>query len=195
MSTQEKQQVEIQVEGKRVYIKTPYGHPAVAKLKALGCKWDPESKRWWCGLAKKDKVDLIVQANLEAPAPTEEPDNTKVLAKVKYKTSTYYVIAESQATNRCRICLLFEKMGFWVPMEECELIKTYSPKTWTNRGHTMTDYVTLGSIRRFVKEQKEAEARGEDPCASCGKRGRLVLDHEDGLMKCKGCCDMPGEDD
>lgn len=188
------------VEGRRVYIKTEYGESVVALLKALGAKWDPESKRWWIGAVKKKEVEAALaeasqkQLTEKEPTSANEPDSSRVLAKINYKGKSYFVVVESPEKGRCKICRL-EGSSFWVDMADCELIKTYYPRPERNfRGKPTGRFLhtTLGSIRSFVKQQREAEARGEQACSSCGKRGqKLCQDLEDGLMKCYTCCDIP----
>jgi hypothetical protein len=98
--------------------------------------------------------------------------------------------AERHDKGRCKICRL-QGAGFWVDMADCELLKTYEGRTVGHYGRSSSRYTTLGSLRKFVERQREAEARGDKPCAACGKRWPLCEDMEDGLMKCHRCCDMP----
>jgi hypothetical protein len=186
----------VEVAGRRVYVKTPYGHPVVAKLKELGAKWEPESKSWWVGSAKRAAVEALVADSAEAAPPQKEgPHDVRVLAKVRYKDRTYYVRAEGQ--GRCRLTTLDLSLDFWASQSECDLLKTYQPREERGRYGRSTGrmvYTTLGSIADFVAGQKRAEKEGLPACAACGRRkDDLVRDMEDGLMKCYSCCDMPPE--
>lgn len=186
------------VESRRVYISTTYGESCVPALKALGAKWDAERHAWWVGSAKRAQVEQILSAADQEPAAaqTEEPDSARVLARVEYRGQSYFVLAESIEKNRCKICKLSGSIGQWVDMSECSLVRTYEPreeKGAYGRSTGRMVYTTLGSMRRFVEKQRGAEARGEPACASCGKRGHLTHDMEDGLLKCRSCCDMPAD--
>lgn len=184
---------------KRIYLVGLPFHSKDAAKQTLGAKWDGDAKQWWVGVAKRAAAEKFVAelntGTVEHPDMTvksgdtmSEPDSARVYAKVKYRGANWFVIAESHQQNRCRICRL-SGVGIWVDMGECELVKTYTPREYRGR----TEYTTLGSIRWFIDSQKRAEARGEEPCADCGKRGHLIEDLEDGLMKCRHCCDMPSE--
>jgi hypothetical protein len=132
----------------------------------------------------------------------EEIAALRVYAKVRYKARDYYVVAEmldkvARQPLRCRLTTLDGMAPFWVDCADCELVRTYRPKErWDGRrysGRTETVYDTIGSLRRFRDEQAKARKNGEPACASCGKRGRLVHDLEDGMMKCPSCCDIPAD--
>lgn len=173
--------------------------PVKDQLKALGGKWDAAGKGWAVPEEKAEEARGLVAGAKSAPPAAgplaasqglaPEPDQARVLAKVKYKGQDYFVIAESQAQNRCRICKM-NGTGFWVDMADCERLKTYQPREFRGRK----EYTTLGSIRRFVAGQKRLEESGAERCAACGKRNNhLVEDLEDGLRKCRGCADIPGD--
>lgn len=179
------------VEARRVYVSTPYGHPVVAKLKSLDSHWDADSKRWWVGIAKKGEVEKILAEALAAPASEaiEDLSSARISAKVTYEGRQYYVIAST--ADRARLTTLNDKIAFWADKSKCELIRKYEPRTNTFRGRTTTEYTTVGSLRRFVESQKEGESKGLQKCTECGVRSnRLVADLEDGLMKCRKCCDI-----
>lgn len=133
----------------------------------------------------------------ELRKPVEDLSDCRVYAKVAYKGRTYYVIAETKDQTRCRLATLQEDGPvFWTDCAACELVKRYHGReVWDGRRYsnrTVTKYTTLGSLRSFVAEQKRAEQAGVPQCAACGKRNEhLVHDLEDGLMKCRACCDMP----
>lgn len=135
----------------------------------------------------------------ELRKPVEDLSDCRVYAKVEYKERTYYVIAETKDRTRCRLATLQEDGPvFWADMSACRLIKTYPGRqVWDGRrysGRTVTRYTTLGSIREFVADQKQAEAAGHPQCTVCGKRSSdLVRDLETGGMACRGCADMPEE--
>jgi len=113
----------------------------------------------------------------------------------------YY--AGAVVNGRVRLLTLPDADGkfldFWANCEEVEQVKTYTPrKVWNGRrapyNRDVLVYTTLGSIAKFIAEQKAAEKAGVPQCAACHKRVHgLIEDLEDGLMKCRGCCDMPSE--
>lgn len=193
----------IEQSGSRLYlVDLPFA--AKDEAKRIGCHWDSDRRQWWIGTAKRDAATALVERlntrpAADDPAGSENPnlgkglpaasesDDRRVYAKVTYKGSNYYVIAESHAQGRCMVCRLTGS-GFWIDMAACELVKTYAPREYRGR----TEYTTLGSIRRFVERQKAGERDGLPQCAACGKRSNdLHHDLEDGLQKCYGCCDMP----
>jgi len=192
----------IEQSGSRLYlVDLPFA--AKGEAKRIGCHWDPDRRQWWIGTAKRDEATALVgrlntRPAADDPAGSEDPnagkglpaaseaDDRRVYAKVTYKGSSYYVIAESHQQGRCKVCKL-SGVGFWVDMTDCQLVKTYPGREYRGR----TEYTTLGSIRRFVERQKRAEAEGLPQCPVCGKRGELHHDLEDGGLKCYGCCDIP----
>lgn len=192
--------IQIEQQGQRVYF-TGDTYSAKDRIKGIGGHWDDERKAWWVGVKKSGDAEKLV-AELSQPQQSDtpdtktgkglptasEPDSARVYAKVEYKGTNWYVIAESHNQGRCRICKL-SGTGQWVDMADCQVIKTYPTREY--RGQTT--YTTLGSIRRFVADQKQAESAGVPQCAACGKRGHLIEDYEDGCMKCRACCDMPSE--
>lgn len=130
---------------------------------------------------------------------TEDLDGCRVYAQVEYKGKRYYVIAEQRGSDglpiRVRLTTLDGLTPFWVDAPACNLIRTYQGREqWDGRynsGRNITVYQTIGSMRRFRDKQQRLAAAGEEACASCGKRGSLVHDLEDGCMKCRGCADIP----
>jgi len=172
-------------EGQRVYLEGDT-FSLKDRIKSIGGKWDADRRAWWVGAVKAQQAQALVDTATSAPPPSNKPgDDTRIKAKVKYKGRTYYVIAEG--SDRCRLTVLDGSIDFWADKNACELLKTYSPREYRGRA----EYTTLGSIRRFIESQKRAEASGLPACAACGKRGRLVEDLEDGLLKCAGCADIP----
>jgi ribosomal protein L37AE/L43A len=186
----------------RVYVQTAYGEPVVAGLKALGAHWDTEKKMWWVGKAKRAAVEaLLVGADAEKDAgwpekAAEDLDGARVHAQVEYKGRKYYVIAETKDLTRCRLMTLDAGFApFWADCAGCNLVRRYEGReAWDGRrysGKTVTQYQTIGSLRRFRDYQNEALRNGNPACAACGRRGELVEDLEDGAWKCRGCADMP----
>lgn len=191
--------------GARVYaVDAPFA--VKDELKRIGCHWDSGRRQWWIGAKKAAELEALVERinaapNADAPdtratgLPTmSERDDCRVYAKVTYKGSNWYVVAEAHDKGRCKICKL-SGVGFWVDMADCEIVKTYAGRPERGaygRPTGRTVYTTLGTIRSFVSDQRDKEARDVPQCAACGKRSDyLVEDMEDGCMKCRGCCDMP----
>ena len=161
------------------------------------------------GLSPDTPADIVAdrvqdagdeRAAQQLRTPPEDVSDCRVYAQVEYKGRRYYVIAESREKEtgqpmRCRLTTLDGLTPFWADCSECNLIKSYPGReVWDGRrysGKTVTRYTTIGSLRDFRASQKMAAANGAPQCAACGKRSdRLTHDLEDGLMKCRGCCDM-----
>jgi len=174
--------------GPRVYLTgLPFGHKDAAK-KELGANWDGDRRAWWVGAGKAAAAEAFVARLNAAPAP-DDTDGCRVYAKVTYKGRTYFVVAETRDRTRCRLAALDKAVPpFWADCPACTLVKEHAGREV--RGRTV--YQTLGGIRAFVAGQKAGEAAGLPACAACGKRSDgLWVDDEDGLIKCRGCCDFP----
>lgn len=174
--------------GARIYV-TGNTYAVRDQLKSAGCHWDGDRKQWWIGAAKATAISSIVDGIAAAPAPQENLSERRVFAQVEYKGRKYYVIGENN--DRCRLTVLDGSIDFWTDMAACNLVKTYQPRTMRVgfRGRTETVYTTLGSIRSFIAQRKSDEATlksGEIPDGWC-------VDHEDGMVKPRGECDMPAE--
>jgi hypothetical protein len=113
------------VEGSRVYVRTAYGEPAVAALKALGAHWDRERRMWWVGKAKRaaleealvgsDRAQDEAAAKGEAPAK-EDPADIRLVGKAKYKGRVYYVRwagRTKRGTYAMRLVTLDAALDFW----------------------------------------------------------------------------------
>ena len=202
----------IEKSGARVYlVNLPFAAKDEAKrvLGMSGKNWDGERKQWWVGAAKLADAEAFV-AKLNAPAvsgtepPAEDIDAKRVYAKVTHGGKTYYVIgqtldADHQPLRVRLVAFAPEAVPFWTDAAGCELVKEYPGRMmWNGRrapyNRDVLTFQTLGGIRKFVDKQKNAEAAGVPACSACGKRSAgLVEDLEDGLMKCRGCCDIPSE--
>lgn len=171
-------------------------YPIKDQIKAMGGHWDGDRRAWWVGVAKNDEATSLVErlgtANT-ATATAERPKvdrNSRVVAKAEYKGRKYYVLwmgTCKSGERKARLTVLDGSIDFWADLSACNILKEYSPREYRGR----TEYTTLGSISRFIENQKESRRNGEEQCASCGKYGSLHHDLEDGLMKCYGCCDIP----
>jgi hypothetical protein len=171
--------------------------------------FDRDRKAYWCASSKREDAEKLIASLASAPEPAEDPDDIKVVGKARYKAKTYYVRWVGQCRDgayKARLCSLDGKLDFWAacarPGESCDgsgdaaaIVKTYQPReVWDGRrysGRTVTQHMTLGRIRRFLDEQREARASGEPTCAECGRPGELVADLEDGCLKHYRCCDIP----
>lgn len=193
--------------GRRLYVQTAYGEPAVAALKSLGAHWDAEQKAWWISPKKRAEVEeILVGADRKEdeakergdPIPKEDADDIRLVGKATYKGRTYYVRAVTRDGHRCRLVTLDQSLDFWAPLtgegDLATITKRYEPREERSYGRPTGRYThtTLGSIRSFIERQKRAEAQGLPACAECGKRSAdLVEDLEDGAWKCYSCCDIP----
>jgi hypothetical protein len=178
------------------------------QLKSAGCHWDGDRRQWWIGATKAAAVETIVAAAGTAPATDAAakgvPDDTRLVAKAKYKGRTYYCPWVGQTKSgeyKARLVTLDGSLDFWAtaarPNEQCDgngdvaaIVKTYAPRERTFRGHTHTEYTTIGSIRSFVDREKRNRDEGGAVCAECGTSGELVRDLEDGMLKHRHCCDI-----
>jgi len=136
-------------EGRRIYVTTVYGHPIIAKLKELGAKWEPETKRWWVGSGKEAEVAQLC-ANLEnSEKEKENPADIRIHAKATYKGRTYYIRDYFHGENgtRARLISLDGSIEFWKGTAEIEITKRYP-------NYRVT---TLRSIQAYIEKMKEEE--------------------------------------
>lgn len=200
--------------GRRLYVQTKYGEPAVEFLKGIDAHWDKEQKMWWVSPTKRPQVEEALVASdrkqdedeeAGKPVPGEDPHKVKILAKVKYKGRVYYArfLGDTKKGHAARLVTLDGTIDFWADLArpgqeaadgQAEVVKVYEPReVWDGRrysGKTVLRYTTLGSLRDFVATQKADRAAGLPTCAACGKSGELVADLEDGMMKHPRCCDI-----
>jgi hypothetical protein len=186
--------------GQRIYFRNA---PFAAKdaIKAIGSKWDGDQRSWWIGTSKKAEAEkLVAVLNDPNAAPVQaSPDSIRLSGKGEYKGRSYYVGARSQDGSRMRLYTLPDAAGkyleFWADSAAVRVTKEYRPReVWDGRrnsGKTQMVYTTLGGIAKFIADQRREEQAGTPECPACGKRTELIHDLEDGLMKCRGCCDMP----
>lgn len=193
--------ITLQREKTRIYL-VGNTYPVKAEIKALGGHWDGDRKAWWVGTAKASEAEALVAqlaGNGSATATAATPkvsDDSKLVGKAKYQGRTYYVLWMgrcSSGAEKAHLTVLDGSIDFWADLSACEILKTYQPREVRNgfygRG-THTEYTTLGSIRRFIEQQREGERTG-NICAECGKAGDdLVHDLEDGALKHRHCCDI-----
>lgn len=149
-----------EVDGRRIYIKGNT-YPIKDQIKALGGKWDDGRKAWWIGAAKGAALDALLAP--EGP-PREDPDNVIVSGKARYKGRSYYVRGATtrEGRSRLRLTSLDCSVDFWATLgtgdDEASWERTYESAR------------TLGSIRRFMEQQKNpATRRGQ--CSECGAWG------------------------
>lgn len=205
----------------RVYI-VGDTYSAKDRIKALGGHWDGDRRAWWVGAAKVSEAEALVAKlngdatasggatnNAAAPAK-EDADGIRLVGKAKYKGRTYYArwIGECKSGDyKARLITLDQSLDFWAacarPHETqhdgsgdvAVIVKTYQAREvrYGYGRHSRTEYTTLGSIKRFIERESRNRADGGPVCAECGKTGELILDHEDGAMKHRNCCDIPSE--
>ncbi len=215
--------IELKQDGARLYIVgNTYAvkDRLKSELGLTGKNFDSERKCWWVGLAKRaDAEKLLAALNAPEPAaapgnaptqsaekPAEDPDTIKLIGKAVYKGRNYYVrwVGDTAHGHSAKLISLDGKVEFWAQCarmgDDCDgsgevavSVKHYEPRTSGYGRYQRKEHQTLGSIQRFIAKQKSAEASGQPACAACGKRGHLIEDNEDGLMKCRGCCDIPSE--
>lgn len=186
-------------ENSRIYI-VGDTYSIKSQIKAIGGHWDADRKAWWVGLAKAEAVEKLVESTSAAAATPgerkpEDPHSIRLTGKGTYKGRTYYLGARSQS-GKVRCLTLPDADGkfldFWAEVGMVEVVKTYHPRERRGyRGRVTFEHTTLGGIADFVRREERNRQAGGPVCAACGRSGELVEDLEDGLMKHRGCCDMP----
>ena len=176
--TSQQQQVEMSREGRRFYLRTPYGHAVVPLLRSLGAKWDPESKRWWVGSAKEDAARRAVTESGSEKAKEDAAKEKKVIGKAAYKGRSYYVewAGETKHGPAAKLTTLDGKIEFWAPTVDRGDGKETAAITKRYR-----EPMSLGKIQRFIERAKEDSAsnggsrpdRGDPGCYECRSLGRM----------------------
>lgn len=186
--------ITLQAEGKRLYL-LGNTYPLRDRIKALGGHWDAEKKAWWLGSGKRSEVDDLIATATSSGKEPPKADDVRLTGKCQYKGKTYFLGGASRDGTRQHLFTLPGKDGkfldFWVDSGAIKVTKTYRPREIRHGRQTRTEYTTLGSIARFIREQEDCRERGVAVCAECGRPGDLVTDLEDGAMKHYRCCDMP----
>lgn len=188
-------------DGQRVYFGGDT-YAAKDRIKALGGHWDADKRAWWVGAKKEAEARALAAELNAAEAPlhplAEDPDKVRLTGKGRYKGRVYYCGAITRDGTRVRLLTLPDTKGdyldFWADCSEVEQLKRYEPREERGAYGRPTGrmvYTTLGSIQRFLAEQKVARDRGDPVCAACGTSGELVQDLEDGCLKHLRCCDIP----
>lgn len=191
--------VTVEKVARRVYlVNLPFARKDAAK-EQLGAKWDADRKQWYVSSTKAaDAEEFARKANSGELAP-DKPDANKlqIAAKVEYKGRTYYC-SSFAIQGRLHLHSLPDSKGdfisFWADNSACVVVKNYQKRTVGFGRHAREEYQSLGGIARFIAQQKTSKAAGVPQCAACHRHSEhLIEDNEDGLMKCRGCCDMPSE--
>lgn len=174
--------VTIETAGRRHYI---IGNTFAVKdqLKEAGCKWDPDRKAWWTG--KRELADQL-QSSLSGASSSssdarsgDDPEKITVVAKARYKDRVYFVRwmgHTKRGAEAARLVSFDGKLDFWKDLAEIQIIKTYGRKNFRSGR---IEYPTLGSIREFAEQAKQAKAEGyddvreyraekSDRCRGCG---------------------------
>ncbi len=189
------------LDGRRCYIATAFGEPAVAPLKELGVHWDPDSRRWWISSAKKDQVAAILAAHQFDPrkaldraaaadqaeeagaspeaaaklreAPREDISTCRIYAQVEYKGRRYYVIAETKDLSRCRLATLDGSLVFWADCSACNLLKRYEPReVWDGRRYSGTTRTEYQTIGSMRRFVEREKRNRADGGAVCAECGK-----------------------
>jgi len=201
--------ITLEKEARRVYF---IGDTYAIKddIKALGGHWDPARRAWWVGTGKVAEAEKLISDLTAAPAATDKsesgdvkkqlPDDTKIVAKVKYKGKTYYAIWVGETKSgeyKCRLTDLAGTLDFWVhctrPGESAnddvaEVVKRYEPRTvsYGYGRHERTEYQTLGGMRRFVDRLKNDpnSVRPSSDHVRCRHCNQWTLGGDDWCMAC-----------
>jgi len=189
--------ITVETQGRRHYIRGNT-FPIKDRLRAAGCKWDSDAKAWWTG--KLETAVELVQGTCgqpanDAPPTTPAPDSDRgadraapgesaiVAARVTYQGRTYYALGrlvrgrtrwddtvEAVSTRDHQKVLISFRDGsksFWAARDEVQVVKSYGRPT------------TIGKLKRFAEEAKQARADGNDDgipsgrsyeCEECGER-------------------------
>lgn len=166
-----------EVSGRRIWI-VGNTYPVRQILNDAGCTFDWDRKQYYIGSSKAAKIAAVIEKLNNSEPPKEDLSSNRVYSKVKYKGKQYYCIAEGK--DRFRLTVLDGSISFWADRSLCEVIKTYQVQTrfgGYGRGQVEV-YTTLGSISRFIEQQKNPDtARGEcTECGSWGPRGEPCKD-------------------
>lgn len=142
--------------------------------------------------AMSDAGQDAAAARMRASETDEQIDGMAVYAKVRYRGRLWFVVAETKVVTRCRIVGMDRKGPSgggpeWVDCRACELVRRYESRQV--RGWPVRQ--TLGGLRDFARRQEGRAERLGQQCAECGRARELVRDLEDGMMKCRGCADIP----
>lgn len=173
--------VALQQDGRRIYI-TGDTYSLKDRIKGMGGHWDGDRRCWWVGSAKKSEAEALVSTAASTPAqPKEEkPDDIRIVGKARYKGRNYYVrwYGQTKRGYACRLVTLDAKIDFWATCAEpyvndrdhdgsgdvAVIVKTYEPREYRGRY----EYMTLGSMRRFMEEVKRDKETGT--CSLCESR-------------------------
>lgn len=176
--------ITIERAGARVYLLGDT-YPVKDRIKSIGGHWDGEKKAWWVGAAKvADAEKLAGFVTTAVETEKKVSDDSKVVAKAKYKGRSYFVLWMGRCKSgdeKAHLTVLDGSIEFWAALSECEITKRYAPREYRGR----TEYTTLGSLRRFIERVKRDEAKGEESphkyprtgCA-CGSRDGITQDSD-----------------
>jgi hypothetical protein len=182
--------ITIQSEGRRHYL-IGNTYPLKDQIRGAGCKWDGDRKAWWTG--KRDVAEQLAGAAAGSAStettPSSEPkrdapgDAGIVAGKATYKGKSYYVagridrgrthyddrVEAVSSRDGSRLLLLFRdgSSQFWADRAGVQVVKSYDRPQ------------TIGRLKRFADEAKQARAQGNDDGIPDGRR-----------YECPECGDM-----
>jgi hypothetical protein len=182
--------ITIDQQGRRFYLRGNT-FPIKDRLRTAGCKWDADAKCWYTG--KRELAEQLAGQPEESAPHVEEAsaqtdqkglgDEAIVAARATYKGHTYYVAGRldrgrthwddrvSAVTTRDGVkTMLYSRDGklqFWAARDLVSVTKSYDKPQ------------TIGKLRRFAEQAKEARAQGNEDgiaegqryeCEECGER-------------------------
>ena len=186
----------IRSEGQRHYV-VGDTYPVKDLLRAAGLKWDAQEKAWYSGRrevanaalaaaagANGSAANVAVGGNGAAKQDHPAPGIAAVVAgRATYKGRTYYVagrerrgrtryddsVVQVESRDGSRVLLYFRdgSSQFWADRGAVEIAKAYRKPQ------------TIGSLREFVEQAKQARAQGYEDgipdgrryeCEECGER-------------------------
>lgn len=160
-----------------VYYLTGNTFPIRERIKETfrgGAAYSREQKGYQVPDNMEEEARLFVET-INAEENEEDLSEYRVYGKVQYKSRSYYCIAVSE--KRLRLCSLNGQIDFWADISLCTWEKRYQPRQYQGRDV----YQTIGSIRKFVDEQKGPNAKGRcTECDAWGLRGQTCTECHEG---------------
>ncbi len=175
------------VEGRRIYIKTRFGSPLDLQLKSLGATWDKARRSLWIGVQKRAKVEALLAVE-PSPADQEaarlaalERDHQHLIGSAKYKGQSYYLVAKGDNDRGPWFKLLFRdgsRSFFATSPSDVEVVKIYQKPR------------TLAQMQEFaekLKTENDESLPFVEHCDECGASYRTYGNVSSTGMECRRC--------
>ncbi len=179
--------LQIRQEGARLYI---LGNTYAVKdaLSNAGCHYDGETRAWWIGVAKRDKINHLILHPLPESADVQaerlERDRNNIIGRARYDGHDYYLVGRGNGERGPWVRLLFRdgSKTFFKNAGEVQITKTYQRPQ------------TLKGLQEYAERKKREAAGGpcecwchtaRNPHCACETQGFCSF-HHDGCDSC-GC--------